>query len=158
MIEHPDFSVVVKLRAPPPKSWRWEIYRAGRNSAIEHSQVFFESVTEANRAGKLALEQLLSEYPKWPNARLRVYIRFRKSPIGTRAGSPDGVPARFWKPGPAMPARFWSLTSRLIDKSADIYTAKRRLFEELLKNGDAPEVPFLRVSSPYCASAGAFLI
>jgi len=64
MIEHPDFSVVVKLRAPPPKSWRWEIYRAGRNSAIEHSQVFFESVTEANRAGKLALEQLLSEYPK----------------------------------------------------------------------------------------------
>jgi hypothetical protein len=64
MIEHPDFSVVVKLRAPPPKSWRWEIYRAGRNSAIEHSQIFFESVSEANRAGKRALELLLSEYPK----------------------------------------------------------------------------------------------
>ena len=24
-----DYSVVVKSRAPPPNSWRWEIYRAG---------------------------------------------------------------------------------------------------------------------------------
>ena len=29
------FSVVVKHRAPPPKPWRWEIYRVGRNSPIE---------------------------------------------------------------------------------------------------------------------------
>jgi hypothetical protein len=64
MIEHPDFSVVVKHRAPPPKSWRWEIYRAGRNSAIEHSDIFFESMTEAHRAGKVALGLLLSDYPK----------------------------------------------------------------------------------------------
>lgn len=63
MIEHPDFSVVVKNRAPPPKSWRWEIYRAGRSSPIEHSKDFFESMTEANRAGKVALRLLLSEYP-----------------------------------------------------------------------------------------------
>ena len=63
MIEHEDFSVVVKNRAPPPKSWRWEIYRAGRTSPIEHSRVFFESATEANRAGKAALRLLLSEYP-----------------------------------------------------------------------------------------------
>jgi len=62
MIDHTDFSVVVKQRAPLPKSWRWEIYRAGRMSQIEYSEVFFESVTEANRAGKAALRLLLSEY------------------------------------------------------------------------------------------------
>jgi hypothetical protein len=63
MIDHEDFSVVVKHRAPPPKSWRWEIYRAGRNSAIVHSEVYFESMSEANRAGKAALRVLLSECP-----------------------------------------------------------------------------------------------
>jgi hypothetical protein len=62
MIDHPDFSVVVKLRAPPPKSWRWEIYRAGRNSAIECSTTLFETMTEASRAGKAALHLLLSEH------------------------------------------------------------------------------------------------
>jgi hypothetical protein len=62
VIDHPDFSVVVKLRAPPPKSWRWEIYRAGRNSAIECSTVFFETMTEASRAGKVALGVMLSEH------------------------------------------------------------------------------------------------
>ena len=63
MIDHADFSVVVKHRAPPPKSWRWEIYRAGRSSPIEHSEILFESMTEANRAGKVALRLLLSECP-----------------------------------------------------------------------------------------------
>lgn len=63
MTDQADFSVVVKNRAPPPKPWRWEIYRAGRTSAIGHSEVFFESMTEANRAGKRALSLLLSEYP-----------------------------------------------------------------------------------------------
>lgn len=63
LIDQTDFSVVVKNRARPPKSWRWEIYRAGRTSPIEHSEIFFESMTEANRAGKAALRLLLSEYP-----------------------------------------------------------------------------------------------
>jgi hypothetical protein len=62
MIEQADFSVVVKNRARPPKPWRWEIYRAGRTSPIDHSEVYFESMTEANRAGKAALKQMLSEY------------------------------------------------------------------------------------------------
>jgi hypothetical protein len=62
MIDHADFSVVVKQRAPLPKPWRWEIYRAGRTSPIDHSEVFFDSMTEANRAGKAALRLLLSEY------------------------------------------------------------------------------------------------
>ena len=63
MIDHADFSVVVKNRAPPPKPWRWEIYRAGRTSPIERSEAFFETMTEAKRAGKVALGLLLSEYP-----------------------------------------------------------------------------------------------
>jgi hypothetical protein len=63
MFDHSDFSVVVKHRASPPKSWRWEIYRAGRTSPIGHSEIFFDSMTEANRAGKAALRLLLSEYP-----------------------------------------------------------------------------------------------
>jgi len=62
MIDHEDFSVVVKNRAPLPKPWRWEIYRAGRNSAIECSAIFFETMTEASRAGKTALNVLLSEH------------------------------------------------------------------------------------------------
>ncbi|MGA8651337.1 MAG: hypothetical protein ACLP19_27485 [Xanthobacteraceae bacterium] len=64
MIEHADFSVVVKNRASPPKAWRWEIYRAGRTSPIERSEAFFETMGEANRAGKVALKLLLSEYPE----------------------------------------------------------------------------------------------
>ena len=64
MIDHEDFSVVVKNRAAPPKPWQWEIYRAGRNSAIERSKASFETATEANRAGKLALRLLLSECPE----------------------------------------------------------------------------------------------
>jgi hypothetical protein len=63
MIDHEDFSVVVKHRAPLPKSWRWEIYRAGRASAIDHSEVYFDSITAASRAGKAALKLMLSEYP-----------------------------------------------------------------------------------------------
>ena len=62
MIDHEDFSVVVKNRASPPKPWRWEIYRAGRTSPIQ-SNVFFESVAAANCAGKAALRSLLSDYP-----------------------------------------------------------------------------------------------
>jgi hypothetical protein len=54
-----DYSVVVKRRAPPPKSWRWEIYRAGRASAVEQSATFFPTMTAAGRAGKEALKRLL---------------------------------------------------------------------------------------------------
>jgi len=63
MLEHADFSVVVKNRARPPKPWRWEIYRAGRTSPISHSEGFFETATEANRAGKTALALMLSDCP-----------------------------------------------------------------------------------------------
>jgi hypothetical protein len=58
-----DFSVVVKNRASTPKPWRWEIYRAGRKSPIERSSVLYETAEAANRAGKAALKQLLTEFP-----------------------------------------------------------------------------------------------
>jgi hypothetical protein len=54
-----DYSVVVKNRAPPPNPWRWEIYRAGRSSPIGQSPACFLTMTAANKAGKVALKQLL---------------------------------------------------------------------------------------------------
>ena len=66
LFDQTDFSVVVKHRAAPPKQWRWEIYRAGRNSPIECSSVLYEICVEAaNRAGKEALKQLLTEFPDY---------------------------------------------------------------------------------------------
>ena len=56
MIEHSDFSVVVKNRARPPKPWRWEIFVAGKNKPVLMSE-FFETMSEATRAGKGALAQ-----------------------------------------------------------------------------------------------------
>src|SRR5215831_15509471 len=56
-----DYSVVVKNRAPPPKAWRWEIYRAGNVSPIKQSSVYFDTTAAARRAGKAALEDLLNK-------------------------------------------------------------------------------------------------
>jgi len=55
-----DYSVVVKHRARPPNPWRWEIYRAGRNSPIGQSPMSFRTMAAANKAGKAALKQLLA--------------------------------------------------------------------------------------------------
>jgi hypothetical protein len=59
LFDQTDFSVVVKNRVPPPKPWRWEIYRAGRKSPIESSSALYETVEAANRAGKEALKTAL---------------------------------------------------------------------------------------------------
>jgi hypothetical protein len=71
MRDHPDFSVVVKNRGRLPSPWKWEIYRAGRNSPVKQSEVNFSTVTDANRAGKKALGLFLSEHHdeqplEWP--------------------------------------------------------------------------------------------
>jgi hypothetical protein len=58
-----DYSVVVKNMAPPPGSWKWQIYRAGRSSPIKQSSVYFNTMVSANRAGKEALKQLLDKLP-----------------------------------------------------------------------------------------------
>jgi hypothetical protein len=59
--DHTDYSVVVKNRAPPPKSWRWEIYRAGRSSPIRQSTAYFRTMVAASREGKAALKELLDK-------------------------------------------------------------------------------------------------
>jgi hypothetical protein len=69
-LDQTDYAVVVKRRASPPKPWRWEIYRAGRASAVEQSTTFFATMTAASRAGREALKQLMdklhSEPLLWP--------------------------------------------------------------------------------------------
>ena len=62
-IDQDDYSVVVKLRAPLPNAWRWEIYRAGRQSCICQASVHFSTMAAANRAGREALKQLLDKLP-----------------------------------------------------------------------------------------------
>ena len=55
-----DYSFVVKNRAPPPNSWGWEIYRAGRMSAMEQSPTIFRTMA-AHKAGKAALKDFLAK-------------------------------------------------------------------------------------------------
>ena len=55
-----DYSFVVKRRGNPPKPWRWEIYRAGKNDPLERLAVFFESMAEAAKEGKKALAHFLA--------------------------------------------------------------------------------------------------
>jgi hypothetical protein len=61
-----DYSVVVKLRGPLPYPWRWEIYRAGRQSSIEQASVHFSTMAAANRAGREALKKLLDKLLSQP--------------------------------------------------------------------------------------------
>jgi hypothetical protein len=58
-LERKDFSVVAKSKGKPPNPWRWEIYRAGRSSPIDHSTAFFPTLAAAKKNGRVALEQLL---------------------------------------------------------------------------------------------------
>jgi hypothetical protein len=52
LYERADYSVVVKNRAPPPKAWRWEIYRAGNANPIKQSSSYFDTTAAARRAEK----------------------------------------------------------------------------------------------------------
>jgi hypothetical protein len=61
IIDHADFSCVVKQRSTS-LCWRWEIYRAGRNTPIVKSNESFGTATEASQAGKAALRLFLSEF------------------------------------------------------------------------------------------------
>ena len=57
-----DFSVVIKSRGKPPNPWRWEIYRAGRSSAVAQSLEFFATVSAAKKAGELALAAFFTKH------------------------------------------------------------------------------------------------
>ncbi len=56
-----DYAVVVKLRADPPRPWRWEIYCAGKRQPIERSEDFFTSRGAAQASGKAALTRLIDK-------------------------------------------------------------------------------------------------
>ena len=56
-----DYSMVVKNRGKPPKPWRWEIYCAGQSRPVACSHDFFETMSGASRAGKVALRELLAQ-------------------------------------------------------------------------------------------------
>jgi len=57
--ERADFSVVVKNRARMPRPW--EIYRAGRQSPVEHSLEYFDLRSAAIAEGRAALVRLLEK-------------------------------------------------------------------------------------------------
>ncbi len=59
--EPDDYTMVVKNRAKAPRPWRWEIYRAGRDTPVHQSSDFFETVTSAHRAGKEGLKLFLAK-------------------------------------------------------------------------------------------------
>jgi hypothetical protein len=52
-----DYTLAIKNKGRPPKSWRWEIYAAGKSKPVQQSE-FFETMSEATRAGKVALAEL----------------------------------------------------------------------------------------------------
>ena len=54
-----DYSFAVKKTGTVSKPWRWEVYVAGKRKPVLQSG-FFETMSEAARAGKAALTELRS--------------------------------------------------------------------------------------------------
>jgi hypothetical protein len=57
-----DYTLAIKNKGRAPRPWRWEIYALGKAKAVEQSD-FFETMSEATRAGKIALAELRSKQP-----------------------------------------------------------------------------------------------
>jgi len=51
-----DYTVAIKNRGRPTKPWCWEINVAGKSKAVLQS-AFFETMSAATRAGKMALAE-----------------------------------------------------------------------------------------------------
>ena len=62
-----DYSVVVKNRAPPPGSWKWEIYRAGRSSPIKQSSVYFHTMGDSQSGRKRSAQAAIGQAPCKPS-------------------------------------------------------------------------------------------
>jgi hypothetical protein len=58
-LEFSDYTLAIKNKGRAPRPWRWEIYAAGKAKAVQQSD-FFETMSEATRAGKAALAELRS--------------------------------------------------------------------------------------------------
>jgi hypothetical protein len=54
-----DYSVAVRRNKNPRNSWKWEIYRPGKSMPVERSPDHFQTMAEATRAGKAALQRLV---------------------------------------------------------------------------------------------------
>ncbi len=55
-----DYTLAIRNKGRPPKSWRWEIYAAGKSKPVQQSDLF-ETMSDATRAGKVALAELRSK-------------------------------------------------------------------------------------------------
>ena len=49
--------MAVRSRGKPEKPWVWEIHCAGKLKAVETSREFFDTMSEASRQGKAALQR-----------------------------------------------------------------------------------------------------
>ncbi|HEY1981655.1 MAG TPA: hypothetical protein VGH13_16390 [Xanthobacteraceae bacterium] len=56
-----DYTLAIKNKGRPPKSWRWEIYAAGKSKPVRQSD-FFETMSEATREGKAALADVRAKH------------------------------------------------------------------------------------------------
>ena len=54
-----DYSVAVRRNRKPHNTWRWEIYGAGKSIPVQRSASHFETMAEATRVGKAALQRLV---------------------------------------------------------------------------------------------------
>ena len=58
-----DYNIAVKNQGRAPKPWRWEICVAGKKKPVAQSE-FFETMSEATRAGKAALAEFRARAPR----------------------------------------------------------------------------------------------
>jgi len=54
-----DYSIAVRRNRKPPNSWRWEIYGPGKSIPVERSPNRFQTMAEATRSGKEALQRFV---------------------------------------------------------------------------------------------------
>jgi hypothetical protein len=54
-----DYAVIVKMRGPTNKPWKWEITAPGNNKPLQRSSESFPTMSAALRAGREALRVFL---------------------------------------------------------------------------------------------------
>jgi hypothetical protein len=59
--ERTDYSVVVKNRAPPPKAWRWKIYRAGKRQSDQAIIDLFRHYGGGQAGGKRCAQGIVEQ-------------------------------------------------------------------------------------------------
>ena len=56
-----DYAVIVKMRGPADRPWKWEITAPGNNKPVQRSSESFLTMSAALRAGKEALRAFLKQ-------------------------------------------------------------------------------------------------